>query len=73
MAFLALGIKTKLHMAHSVLHGVEPTCIIHNLKGRDALPALCPSATLAFLEVSLSCALFGYRVFTHAVLGSYWK
>ena len=64
---VALRIKRKLHMPYTVLHGLDPTCLIHSLSRHDTLSALCPSATLAFLEVPLSCALCGYRAFTRAI------
>lgn len=63
---VTLRIKTKLHMAYNVLHDLDPTCF-HSLIGCDSLSALCPSATLGSLEVPLSCALSGYRAFTHTI------
>lgn len=67
MVFCCSQDKEETSHAHTVLHVVDPTCIIHSLSRHDTLPALCPSATLAFLEVPLSCALSGYRAFIRAI------
>lgn len=74
---VALRRKRKLHMAYNVLHGLDPT-YFYSLMGHDTLPALYPSATLAFLKGPLSCFICLHSLYTccyvaYSILGKYLK